>query len=39
MADELPFQVEYAKSGRSQCKKCKENIGQDSLRMAIMTQV
>lgn len=39
MADELPFQVEYAKSGRSVCKKCKEHIGQNSMRMAIMTQV
>ncbi|KAG8183478.1 hypothetical protein JTE90_001045 [Oedothorax gibbosus] len=38
MASELPFQVEYAKSGRSSCKKCKENIGQDTLRVAIMIQ-
>lgn len=33
------YKVEYAKSGRASCKKCKENIAKDSLRMAIMVQV
>ncbi|XP_077567914.1 poly [ADP-ribose] polymerase 1 [Stigmatopora nigra] len=32
------YMVEYAKSGRASCKKCKENIAKDSLRMAIMVQ-
>ncbi|KAM6217449.1 poly [ADP-ribose] polymerase 1 [Rhynchocyon petersi] len=32
------YRVEYAKSGRASCKKCKENIPKDSLRMAIMVQ-
>uniref|UniRef100_A0AAX7SLP8 Poly [ADP-ribose] polymerase n=1 Tax=Astatotilapia calliptera TaxID=8154 RepID=A0AAX7SLP8_ASTCA len=32
------YRVEYAKSGRASCKKCKENIAKDSLRMAIMVQ-
>lgn len=33
------YRAEYAKSGRASCKKCKENIAKDSLRMAIMVQV
>uniref|UniRef100_A0A8C2XQF6 Poly [ADP-ribose] polymerase n=1 Tax=Cyclopterus lumpus TaxID=8103 RepID=A0A8C2XQF6_CYCLU len=36
-ADKL-YKAEYAKSGRASCKKCKENIAKDSLRMAIMVQ-
>ncbi|XP_057679588.1 poly [ADP-ribose] polymerase 1-like [Corythoichthys intestinalis] len=32
------YMVEYAKSDRASCKKCKENIARDSLRMAIMVQ-
>ncbi|XP_049724171.1 poly [ADP-ribose] polymerase 1 [Elephas maximus indicus] len=32
------YRAEYAKSGRASCKKCKENIPKDSLRMAIMVQ-
>uniref|UniRef100_A0AAV2K949 PARP-type domain-containing protein n=1 Tax=Knipowitschia caucasica TaxID=637954 RepID=A0AAV2K949_KNICA len=32
------YTAEYAKSGRASCKKCKENIAKDSLRMAIMVQ-
>uniref|UniRef100_A0A668ADB8 Poly [ADP-ribose] polymerase n=1 Tax=Myripristis murdjan TaxID=586833 RepID=A0A668ADB8_9TELE len=32
------YRAEYAKSGRASCKKCKENIAKDSLRMAIMVQ-
>ncbi|XP_029966946.1 poly [ADP-ribose] polymerase 1 [Salarias fasciatus] len=32
------FKAEYAKSGRASCKKCKENIAQSSLRLAIMVQ-
>lgn len=32
------YKAEYAKSGRASCKKCKENIAQSSLRMAIMVQ-
>ncbi|BFZ12172.1 hypothetical protein BsWGS_15210 [Bradybaena similaris] len=35
---DLPFQAEYAKSGRSSCKACKGAIGEQSLRLAIMTQ-
>lgn len=33
------YRAEYAKSGRASCKKCKENIAKDSLRLAIMVQV
>jgi len=33
------YKAEYAKSGRASCKKCKDNIAKDSLRMAIMVQV
>ena len=36
---ELPFRTEYAKSNRSACKLCKNNIDKDSLRMAKMVQV
>uniref|UniRef100_A0A672YTB0 Poly [ADP-ribose] polymerase n=1 Tax=Sphaeramia orbicularis TaxID=375764 RepID=A0A672YTB0_9TELE len=32
------YKAEYAKSGRASCKKCKDNIAKDSLRMAIMVQ-
>jgi len=35
---EFPYKVEYAKSGRASCKKCKENIAKDSLRLAIMVR-
>lgn len=38
MAEELPFRAEYAKSSRSSCKGCKEQIPKDSLRLAIMVQ-
>ncbi|XP_049866080.1 poly [ADP-ribose] polymerase [Pectinophora gossypiella] len=36
--DELPFQVEYAKSGRASCKGCKQKIDQGCLRIAVMVQ-
>ncbi|XP_056621312.1 poly [ADP-ribose] polymerase 1 [Triplophysa dalaica] len=36
--DDKLYKAEYAKSGRASCKKCKENIAKDSLRMAIMVQ-
>lgn len=39
MNTDLPYIVEYAKSNRSSCKACKENIGKDSLRMGVMVQV
>ena len=39
MADDLPYKAEYAKSGRSSCKFCKNNIDKDSLRVAKMVQV
>lgn len=39
MTDQLPFRVEYAKSGRASCKSCKGNIGKDDLRLAKITQV
>ncbi|XP_013925201.1 PREDICTED: poly [ADP-ribose] polymerase 1 [Thamnophis sirtalis] len=32
------YRAEYAKSGRASCKKCKETIAKDSLRLAIMVQ-
>ncbi|RVE52809.1 hypothetical protein evm_002466 [Chilo suppressalis] len=37
MAD-LPYQAEYAKSGRAACKNCKEKIEQGALRIARMVQ-
>lgn len=36
---ELPYQAEYAKSGRAGCKACKQKIDQGTLRIAIMVQV
>lgn len=36
---DLPYKVEYAKTGRAGCKKCKSNIAQGILRMAAMVQV
>lgn len=33
------FRAEYAKSGQASCKKCKEKIAKESLRMAIVVQV
>ena len=30
------FTVEYAKSNRSGCKACKQNIGKDTLRIGKM---
>ncbi|EFX75651.1 hypothetical protein DAPPUDRAFT_55885 [Daphnia pulex] len=38
MADDLPFRAEYAKTGRASCKKCKENIPQGTLRLAVIFQ-
>ncbi|XP_057321273.1 poly [ADP-ribose] polymerase-like [Microplitis mediator] len=38
MTDQLPFRVEYAKSGRASCKSCKGNIGKDDLRLAKISQ-
>ncbi|CAH2107562.1 unnamed protein product [Euphydryas editha] len=35
---DLPYQVEYAKSGRAACKACKNKINQGVLRIAIMVQ-
>lgn len=35
---DLPFKAEYAKSGRASCKLCKNNIAQESLRLAVMIQ-
>lgn len=35
---ELPYQAEYAKSGRAACKGCKQKIDQGTLRLAIMVQ-
>lgn len=34
----FPYKCEYAKSGRAGCKKCKEKIAKDSLRIAIMVR-
>lgn len=36
---DLPFQAEYAKSGRAGCKGCKQKIDQGTLRIAVMVQV
>ena len=36
---DLPFSAEYAKSNRAGCKACGDNIGKDTLRLAIMVQV
>lgn len=36
---DLPYQVEYAKTGRASCKACKAKIDQGDLRIAIMVQV
>ncbi|XP_067616114.1 poly [ADP-ribose] polymerase isoform X1 [Eurosta solidaginis] len=35
---DLPYQVEYAKSGRASCKYCKLSISQGSLRLAALVQ-
>ncbi|XP_059048332.1 poly [ADP-ribose] polymerase [Achroia grisella] len=35
---DLPYQVEYAKSGRASCKGCKQKIDQGVLRIARMVQ-
>lgn len=39
MSEELPYKTEYAKTGRAGCKGCKMNIGQGTLRLAVMVQV
>jgi hypothetical protein len=36
--DPADFKAEYAKSGRSSCKKCKEGIAKDDLRLARCVQ-
>lgn len=36
---ELPYMVEYAKSGRASCKGCKTPIAKDTIRIAVMVQV
>lgn len=33
----LRFRMKYAKSGRSQCRKCKENIKADAMRIAVVS--
>lgn len=38
MADELPYRIEYAKSGRASCRGCKGNIAKETLRLAVMVQ-
>ncbi|CAB3243872.1 unnamed protein product [Arctia plantaginis] len=35
---DLPYQAEYAKTGRAGCKGCKQKIDQGALRLAIMVQ-
>lgn len=35
---ELPYQAEYAKTGRAACKGCKQKIDQGTLRIAVMVQ-
>ena len=34
--EELPYRAEYAKSGKSSCKECKEKIEKNELRLAVM---
>ena len=34
--DGLPYRAEYAKSGKSSCKECKDKIEKGELRLAIM---
>ena len=36
--DDLPFQAEYAKTGRASCKTCKGQIQKDQLKLAIKVQ-
>lgn len=36
---ELPYRIEYAKTGRAGCKKCKEKIDKGIVRIAAMVQV
>lgn len=36
---DLPYHVEYSKSNRASCKKCKNKIDKDVLRIAAMIQV
>ncbi|CAK1553493.1 unnamed protein product [Leptosia nina] len=36
--NDLPYQAEYAKSGRAACKGCKQKIDQGTLRIAVMVQ-
>ncbi|XP_034943487.1 poly [ADP-ribose] polymerase [Chelonus insularis] len=38
MTEQLPFRVEYAKSGRASCKACKVTIAKDELRLAKLVQ-
>ncbi|KAI0984775.1 hypothetical protein GJ496_007289 [Pomphorhynchus laevis] len=38
MSADFDYKVEYAKSDRSSCRKCKSTIGKDSLRIARMVQ-
>ena len=33
------FKAEYAKSNRASCKGCRDGIGKDTLRLALMVQV
>lgn len=35
---DLPYQAEYAKTGRASCKGCKQKIDQGAVRIAIMVQ-
>ncbi|KAG5673403.1 hypothetical protein PVAND_003458 [Polypedilum vanderplanki] len=36
--EELPYKVEYAKTGRAKCRGCKINIEKDELRLAALVQ-
>ncbi|OXU23091.1 hypothetical protein TSAR_015014 [Trichomalopsis sarcophagae] len=38
MAEDLPYRVEYSKSGRAKCKVCNENIEKGILRIATVVQ-
>lgn len=37
-AVDLPYLAEYSKSGRAKCKRCKQIINKDVLRLAVMVQ-
>jgi hypothetical protein len=37
--EELPYKVEYAKTGRAKCRGCKGPLPNQTLRIAALVQV